>query len=92
MHLLISPCTDSAIEQPKLSPRYCGLWIIIKRIRKVAYNKLDLLARSHIQPVFYVSRLKNYLLDEDSMVDGAVELQNPLVVDSGLDRILETRI
>ena len=42
---------------PKLSPRYCGPFTILKRIGKVAY-KLALLEGSQVHPVFHVSCLR----------------------------------
>ena len=41
----------------KLSPRYCGLFKILKRIGDVAY-KLELSESSQVHPVFHVSKLK----------------------------------
>ena len=62
--------------------------MIIKNIGEVAY-KLDLLLGSHIHHVFYITRLKKCLLDERSMVDGAMEVHSPLGVNSRPDYILD---
>ena len=45
---------------PKLSPRYCGLFTILKRISQVAY-KLALSEHSRVHPVFHVSRSRKQL-------------------------------
>ena len=42
---------------PKLLPRYCGTFTILKRVGKVAY-KLALPEGSQVHPVFHVSRLR----------------------------------
>ena len=42
---------------PKLSPRYCGPFTILKHIGKVAY-KLALLEGSQVHPIFHVSHLR----------------------------------
>ena len=47
IHLLIAPYAHSSIYMAKLSPQYCGSWMIIKEIREIVY-KLDLRVRSHI--------------------------------------------
>jgi hypothetical protein len=90
VYLLISPRIGSAVKPPKLSPRYCGPWKIIKKIGKVAY-KLEFPMGSRIHPVFHVSRLKKCLLHEENIVDGLVALQSPPEVDNGPDRILDVR-
>ena len=57
-----------AIKRPKQYPKCSGLWMTIK--------KVDLLVH-----VFHVSRLTKYLLHDDSVLDGIVELKSPSVVD-----------
>jgi hypothetical protein len=90
VYILISPRIGSTIKQLKLSPRYCGLWKIIKKIGTVAY-KLELPLGSRIHPVFHVSRFKKCLLHDVNVVDGRVALQSPMEVDFGPDRILASQ-
>ena len=56
---------------PKLSPRYCGPFRVLKRVGNVAY-KLELPATSQVHPVFHVSRLRKRLHDGDNVVDTGV--------------------
>ena len=56
---------------PKLSPRYCGPFRVLKRVVNVAY-KLELLETSQVHPVFHVSRLRKRLHDGDNVVDTGV--------------------
>jgi hypothetical protein len=51
----------------KLAPRYCGPFIVLKRIGSSAYC-LDLPAGVDVHPVFHVSRLKELLGSDDNMV------------------------
>lgn len=52
----------------KLSPRYCGLSTILKRVGDSAY-KLDLHEHSKVHPIFHVSYLRKRIGKYDSMVD-----------------------
>ena len=56
---------------PKLSPRFCGPFKIIKKVGQVAY-KLELPASSKVHPVFHVSRLRKRLYSEDNVVDPGI--------------------
>ena len=56
---------------PKLSPRYCGPFRVLKRVGNVAY-KLELPKNSKVHPSFHVSRLRKWLHDEDNVVDTGV--------------------
>ena len=56
---------------PKLSPRYCGPFRVLKRVCNVAY-KLELPETSQVHPVFHVSRLRKRLHDGDNVVDTGV--------------------
>ncbi|MCO5610035.1 hypothetical protein L7F22_064270 [Adiantum nelumboides] len=56
---------------PKLSPRFCGPFKILKRVGSMAY-KLELPSNSRIDPVFHVSRLRQRLLREDNIIDQGV--------------------
>ena len=62
--LILGECT-------KLSPQYCGPWLILKRIGKVAY-KLELPQGCRVYHVFHVSRLKKFLHPSDSLIEGIV--------------------
>ena len=61
----------TAGECAKLSTRYCGPWLILKRIGKVAY-KLELPQGCRVHPVLHVSRLKKFLHPRDSLIEGIV--------------------
>ena len=58
---------------PKLSPRFCGPFKILKRVGSLAY-KLELPDTSQVHPVFHVSHLRKHLLQDDNIID-----QNVLV-------------
>ncbi|KAH7306901.1 hypothetical protein KP509_22G036400 [Ceratopteris richardii] len=62
-------------QKPKLSPRFCGPWTIIKKISDVAY-KLQLPNNCKVHPVFHVSKLRPYISRDENCVDGLVALEN----------------
>ncbi|KAH7404017.1 hypothetical protein KP509_15G005800, partial [Ceratopteris richardii] len=62
-------------RKPKLSPRFCGPWTIIKKISDVAY-KLQLPNNYKIHPVFHVTKLRPYISRDEDCVDGLVALEN----------------
>ena len=76
---------------PKLSPRYCGLFTILKRIGSVAY-KLALPEASQVHPVFHVSRLRKRLYEQDQVIDSGilVQYEEPQVQPHEPKRILDT--
>ena len=75
---------------PKLSPRYCGPFRILKRVGNVAY-KLELPEQSKVHPIFHVSRLRKRLHDGDNVVntDVLVEYTEPPVEPHEPERILD---
>ncbi|MCO5572540.1 hypothetical protein L7F22_026295 [Adiantum nelumboides] len=76
---------------PKLSPRYCGPWKIVKKLSDVAY-RLELPPGCHVHPVFHVSKLRKYISKDDNLIEATVSLQEqPSVVDHGPDKILDRR-
>ena len=56
---------------PKLSPRFCGPFKILKKVGEVAY-KLELSAHSTVHPVFHVSRLRKHLIGMERSADDSV--------------------
>ena len=52
-----------ANKDNKLSPKYYGLYKVLKKIGTMAY-KLELLAASRLHPVFHVSCLKKVIGDK----------------------------
>ena len=76
---------------PKLSPRFCGPFKVLKRIGTMAY-KLDLPSNSRVHPVFHVSRLRKRLLREDNVIDSQgvlVDYIEPPTVPHEPERILD---
>ncbi|KAH7284467.1 hypothetical protein KP509_34G055200 [Ceratopteris richardii] len=51
--------------------RFCGPWIVIKKISDVAY-KLQLLENCKVHPIFHVSKLRPYISRDENCVDGSV--------------------
>ncbi|MCO5552746.1 hypothetical protein L7F22_006263 [Adiantum nelumboides] len=56
---------------PKLLPRFCGPFKILKRVGSMAY-KLKLASNSRVHPIFHVSRLRQRLLRKDNIIDQGV--------------------
>ncbi|KAH7331428.1 hypothetical protein KP509_20G032500 [Ceratopteris richardii] len=61
-------------QKPKLSPRFCGPWTVIKKISDVSY-KLQLLDNCKVHAVFHVSKLRPYISRDENCVDGLVALK-----------------
>ncbi|KAH7283507.1 hypothetical protein KP509_34G010400 [Ceratopteris richardii] len=62
-------------QKPKLSPRFCGPWTVIKKISDVAY-KLQLPENCKVHAVFHVSKLRPYISRDENCIDGLVALEN----------------
>ena len=75
---------------PKLSPRYCCPFTILKQIDNVAY-KLDLPEHSKVHPVFHVRRVRKQLGDNASTMDANVLIDyiEASVLPHKLKRILD---
>ena len=75
---------------PKLSPRFCGPFKILKKVGNVAY-KLELPATSKVHPVFHVSRLRKRLYNADNVIDSGVlvEYTKPAILTHEPEKILD---
>ena len=76
----------------KLSPRYIGLYLVIQRIREVAY-RLELPAElPRVHNVFHVSQLQKYIPDPSHIVESdPIELQEDLSYEEQPVQILDWR-
>ncbi|MCO5612810.1 hypothetical protein L7F22_067081 [Adiantum nelumboides] len=76
----------------KLSPRYCGLFKILKKIGDVAY-KLDLPESSQVHPIFHVSKLKKSVHGVENVVslDNLVDFIEPPKIPHESERTLGYR-
>ncbi|WMV19886.1 hypothetical protein MTR67_013271 [Solanum verrucosum] len=73
----------------KLSPRYTRLFEILRAVRKVAYELALPRALSAIHPVFHVSILRRYVLDESHVLQyDSVELDDRMTFIEELVAIL----
>ena len=74
---------------PKLLPRFCGPFKILKQIGEVSY-KPELPLTNKIHPIFHVSKLKRTLRPQENIVfpNILVELIEPLVALHELEKIL----
>ena len=75
---------------PKLSPRFCGPFKILKRVGEVAY-KLELPPTSKVHLVFHVSCLRKRLYNQDNVVDSGimVEFMEPPIQPHEPEKFLE---
>ena len=83
--------TLSMGKVPKLSPRYCGPFTILKRVGSVAY-KLALPEGSQVHPMFHVSRLRKRLYEQDQVIDSGilVDYEEPAVLPHEPEKVLDT--
>jgi hypothetical protein len=91
VYLKVSPLrgTKSFHVKGKLSPRYVGPYLIVKRIGKVAY-KLELPPElTGIHPVFHVSQLRKCVVVEKWVPTQALDVQETLEYLEYLVRILD---
>lgn len=76
---------------PKLLPRLCGPWTIVKKLSDVAY-RVELPLGYCVHPVFHVSKLKKFISKQDNLVHGLVALQESESIADGLDKVLDQRV
>jgi hypothetical protein len=75
----------------KLSPRYIGLFEIIRRIRMVAYELALPPQLDRVHPVFHVSQLRRYFRDPLHHLDHSnLKLKTDLTYEEKPSRILDT--
>lgn len=75
----------------KLSARYCGPYVITKKINNQAYT-LMLPPHNKVHNVFHVSLLKKYVPDESHILGHKIALvSKDVTLDVNLERILQTR-
>ena len=76
---------------PKLLPRFCGPFKILKRVGSLAY-KLELPENSQVHPVFHVSRLQKHLQRDDNVLnqDALVEFIEPPTLPHEPESIMDT--
>ena len=73
---------------PKLSPRFCGPWKIVKKLSDVAY-RLELPPSCRIHPMFCVSKLKKFISKDTNVIDGLVSLQENESSDHSPEKLLD---
>ena len=74
---------------PKLLPRFCGPFKILKRVGSLAY-KLELPFKFEAHPAFHVSYLQKHLLCTDNVLKYAlVEFAKPLALPHKLEVIMD---
>jgi len=77
----------------KLSPRYIGPFKILSRVVEVAYKPALPPSLSVVHPMFHVSMVQNYLLDESHVLSlDSVELGPDLFFEDKLIVILRRLI
>ncbi|XP_075101911.1 uncharacterized protein LOC142177335 [Nicotiana tabacum] len=93
--LKVSPIKDVMrfAKKGKLSPRFIGPYLILKRIGEVAY-KLELPASmTLVHPVFHVSMLRGYVPDPAHIVSPeVVEINDGLTYDEEPVEILDRQV
>ena len=75
----------------KLSARYCGPFVITKKINQQDY-KLLLPPHIKVHNVFHINLLKEYVLDANHILDDGLPLvSKDGILDITLERILQSR-
>lgn len=75
----------------KLTPKYCGVFLIISKIREVAY-KFQLPAEAKMHPVIHVSQLKKHTVPTAMVVASFPPVGPQSQFSLALLKVLDTRI
>ena len=80
-------------KKGKLSPRFIGPFEILRRVGEVAYKLALPPSLSAVHPIFHVSMLRKYILDESHVLSlDSVELSPDLTFEEEPIAILDRQV